>query len=96
MFNYTAAYTDQYQLTMAQAYFLNGQKENIAVFDYFFRKLPFEGGYAIFAGLEDLLNTVRDLKFTREDIEFLRSKGFHLDFLKYIEQFRFSGNIYSV
>jgi nicotinate phosphoribosyltransferase len=71
MFNYTATYTDQYQLTMAQAYFLNGQKENIAVFDYFFRKLPFEGGYAVFAGLEDLLNIIGDLKLTRDDLEFL-------------------------
>ena len=52
LLNYTATYTDHYQLTMAQAYFLKGQKEISAVFDYFFRKLPFEGGYAIFAGDE--------------------------------------------
>jgi len=95
MFNYTATYTDQYQLTMAQAYFLNGQKENIAVFDYFFRKLPFEGGYAVFAGLEDLLDIIQDLKFSKDDLEFLRSKGFHPDFIKYLEQFRFRGNVYS-
>ncbi len=95
MFNYTATYTDQYQLTMAQAYFLNGQKENIAVFDYFFRKLPFEGGYAVFAGLEDLLNIIGDLEFTKDDLEFLRSKGFHHDFIEYLENFRFRGDIYS-
>ncbi|HOF19659.1 MAG TPA: nicotinate phosphoribosyltransferase [Bacteroidales bacterium] len=95
MFNYTATYTDHYQLTMAQAYFLNGQKENISVFDYFFRKLPFNSGYAVFAGLENLLDILQELKFGRNDLEFLRSNGFHPEFLKYLEQFRFRGNIYS-
>lgn len=47
MINYTATYTDQYQLTMSQVYFLKGQKENEAVFDYFFRKLPFDGSVVI-------------------------------------------------
>jgi len=59
LFDYTATYTDYYQLTMAQVYYYSGQKENKAVFDYFFRKLPFEGGYAVFAGLEDLLDTLQ-------------------------------------
>lgn len=95
MLKYTATYTDQYQLTMAEAYFLDGQKENTAVFDYFFRKLPFEGGYAIFAGLEDLLNTLHELKFDKDDLDFLTAKGFHPEFIKYLEKFRFNGNIYS-
>ncbi len=95
MFNYTATYTDLYQLTMAQAYFLKGQKENNAVFDYFFRKLPFEGGYAIFAGLEDLLNTLQVLRFDKRDLDFLKEKGFHSDFIRFLKDFRFSGNIYS-
>lgn len=95
MFNYTATYTDLYQLTMAQAYFLKGQKENEAVFDYFFRKLPFGGGYAIFAGLEDLLNVLHDLRFDKTDLEFLKEQGFNSDFVRFLKDFRFSGNIYS-
>jgi nicotinate phosphoribosyltransferase len=95
MFNYTATYTDQYQLTMAQAYFLKGQKENTAVFDYFFRKLPFEGGYAIFAGLEDLLDALQEFKFNNKDLDFLKEQGFHHDFIQFLGKFRFTGNIYS-
>ncbi len=95
MFNYTATYTDLYQLTMAQAYFLKGQKENDAVFDYFFRKLPFGGGYAIFAGLEDLLNVLQNLRFDKRDLEYLKEQGFNSDFVSFLKDFRFSGNIYS-
>jgi nicotinate phosphoribosyltransferase len=57
---------------MSQVYFLKGQKETRAVFDYFFRKLPFNGGYAIFAGLEDLLNILESLRFDEEDLVFLK------------------------
>lgn len=92
---YTATYTDQYQLTMAQAYFKKGKKEARVVFDYFFRRLPFGGGYAIFAGLEDLLDILRDLKFDEDDMVFLEEKGFHPEFLRYLKDFRFRGNIYS-
>lgn len=95
MFSFTATYTDLYQLTMAQAYFFHGQKDNVAVFDYFFRKLPFEGGYAIFAGLEDILDILQDFRFDRDDIDFLREKGFRPEFLSYLEQFRFTGTIWS-
>jgi nicotinate phosphoribosyltransferase len=95
MLHYTATYTDLYQLTMAQAYFFHGQKDNIAVFDYFFRKLPFEGGYAIFAGLEDILDILEDFRFDRDDLDFLRKKGFRPEFLKFLEQFRFTGTIWS-
>ena len=95
MFNYTATYTDLYQLTMAQAYFLKGQNKNEAVFDYFFRKLPFGGGYAIFAGLEDLLNVLQDLRFDKRDLEYLKEQGFNSDFVRFLKDFRFSGNIYS-
>ena len=95
MFNYTATYTDLYQLTMAQAYFFKGQKENEAVFDYFFRKLPFGSGYAIFAGLEDLLNVLQDLRFDKKDLEYLKEQGFNSDFVRFLKDFRFSGTIYS-
>jgi nicotinate phosphoribosyltransferase len=80
---------------MSQVYFLKGQKETRAVFDYFFRKLPFEGGYAIFAGLEDLLNTLSVLRFDKQDIDFLKEQGYHSDFIRYLEKFRFTGNVFS-
>jgi nicotinate phosphoribosyltransferase len=95
MFNFTATYTDKYQLSMSQVYFLKGQRDTRAVFDYFFRKLPFNGGYAIFAGLEDLLNELENLRFDKHDLTFLKELGYHDDFLKYLKDFRFSGSIYS-
>jgi nicotinate phosphoribosyltransferase len=95
MINYTATYTDQYQLTMSQVYFMKGQKDHEAVFDYFFRSLPFNSGYAVFAGLEDLLNTLETLRFDQYDLDFLKEKGFHPEFIQYLQHFRFKGNIYS-
>ncbi|WP_133129723.1 nicotinate phosphoribosyltransferase [Legionella yabuuchiae] len=95
MINYTGTYTDQYQLTMAQVYFLKGQKDTPAVFDYFFRKLPFDGGYAVFAGLEDLLSALESLRFDEADLQFLKEQGFHETFLDYLKTFKFSGNIYA-
>ena len=75
MINYTASYTDQYQLTMSQVYFLKGHKDTNAVFDYFFRKLPFDAGYAVFAGLDDLLNALEILRFDKKDLDFLKGTG---------------------
>lgn len=95
LINFTATYTDQYQLTMSQVYFLKGQKETSAVFDYFFRRLPFGSGYALFAGLEDLLDTLETLHFDQQDLEFLKERGFHPDFIEYLRDFRFKGTIYS-
>lgn len=93
MINFTATYTDQYQLSMAQVYFENGQKEHSAVFDYYFRKLPFEGGYAIFSGLEDLLEILEELKFSEEDLSYLKGQNYSEEFLEYLKNFKFSGNI---
>ncbi|CDZ77586.1 Nicotinate phosphoribosyltransferase pncB2 [Legionella massiliensis] len=95
MINFTGTYTDKYQITMAQAYFLRGHQNQLANFDYFFRRLPFDGGYAIFAGLDDLLRVLQDFHFDKADIEFLASQGFHPDFLNYLKTFRFQGTIYS-
>jgi nicotinate phosphoribosyltransferase len=95
MINYTATYTDKYQLTMSQVYFLKGQERTRAVFDYFFRKSPFSGGYAIFAGLEDLVSTLEILRFDKQDLVYLKELGYHPDFIRYLGNFRFSGNIYS-
>ncbi len=95
MINYTATYTDLYQLTMAQVYFLKGQKNQSAIFDYFFRKLPFGGGYAVFAGLDDLIAALENFRFDEQDIHFLKNQGFHPEFLIYLKKFQFNGTIYA-
>jgi nicotinate phosphoribosyltransferase len=92
----TGTYTDLYQLTMGQVYFLQGSSRHEAVFDYFFRKLPFNGGYVVFAGLDTLLTTLQDLRFTPEDLEYLRKIGLNEDFLTHLKDFRFEGTIYAV
>ena len=96
MFDFTGTYTDQYQLSMAQVYFRKQQHEEIAVFDYFFRRLPFKGGYAILAGLEDLLEILQELTFSKADIDYLKTKDFDTDFLEYLKDFRFKGTIRAV
>ncbi|HSP11191.1 MAG TPA: nicotinate phosphoribosyltransferase [Salegentibacter sp.] len=96
MLDFTATYTDLYQLSMAQVYFKQGHKNDIAVFDYFFRKNPFKGGYAIFAGLQDVLKIIDELKFSEEDITYLKTQDFDQEFLDYLKGFKFNGNIYSV
>lgn len=86
-------YTDLYQLTMAQAYFKNGMHLQRASFDYFFRKIPFKGGYVVFAGLQDLLELTQNLAFNDHDLEYLAQSGFDKDFLDHLSEFRFSGDI---
>jgi len=95
MIDFSATYTDQYQLAMAQVYFENGQKDQTAVFDYYFRKLPFGGGYAIFSGLEDILGILEDFRFNEGDLEFLKKQGFPTGFLDYLKDFKFRGSIFS-
>lgn len=88
---------DFYELTMANGYFELGKGGEIAYFDVFFRKVPDGGGFAIAAGLEQVIDYIKNLRFTEEDIEFLRSKNmFSEGFLKYLSDFRFTGDIYAV
>ncbi len=94
MFNITAAYTDLYQLTMAQVYFKTKPKGR-AVFDYYFRNNPFKGGYTIFAGLDNILDIVKNLHFSKSDIEYLKTLDFESDFLEYLQNFSFKGSIFS-
>jgi nicotinate phosphoribosyltransferase len=94
--HYSASYTDLYQLTMAEVYFFQGRQHEPVVFDYFFRKLPFQGGYVVFAGLEDLLTILENFYFTRDDLEYLQQSGFQPDFIEYLKNFRFHGDIFSV
>ena len=88
-------YTDYYELSMAQGYFFAGKDEN-AVFDYFFRTNPFGGGFLVFAGLEDLLQSILLFKYSDENLNYLVSKGFQKEFINYLKKFRFKGNVYSV
>ena len=92
---HTGLYTDMYQLSMAQAYFLDGRKDDSAAFYYFYRKNPFEGGYVVFAGLHDVLQILEGLSFAEEDIEFLRKNGFDKNFLEYLKEFRYRADVFS-
>ncbi|MEE1032713.1 MAG: nicotinate phosphoribosyltransferase [Ruminococcus sp.] len=88
--------TDLYQLTMMQGYFKN-PTDQIVVFDAFYRKNPCDGGYAIAAGLEQVIEYIRDLHFTPDDVEYLRSLNiFDNDFLEYLRGFHFTGDIYAI
>ncbi|MEY6433481.1 nicotinate phosphoribosyltransferase [Thioalkalicoccus limnaeus] len=96
MIDITGTYTDQYQLAMAQAYFLSGRGRESARFDYFFRKLPFGGGYAVFAGLEDLLTVLERLRFDEADLGFLREQGMDPAFVESLRGFAFRGRVLAV
>ena len=88
---------DFYELTMAHGYFENGMEDQIAYFDMFFRRVPDEGGFAIMAGLEQLIEYLKNLKFTDDDIDYLRSKNiFSEAFLTYLKNFKFSCDIYAI
>jgi nicotinate phosphoribosyltransferase len=91
-----ALYTDFYELTMAQGYFLSGRHQQPANFDYFFRSLPFKGGYVVFAGLSDLLKIIENFKFHKYEIDYLKEQGFKDSFLSYLKEFSFKGSIFSV
>lgn len=88
---------DFYELTMANGYFANGMKDDIVYFDMFFRKNPDGAGFSIVAGLEQVIQYIKELKFNDHDIEYLRSKNmFKEEFLQYLKNFKFSGDIYAI
>ena len=88
---------DFYELTMSQGYFSHGYGDRITYFDLFFRRCPDGGGFAIAAGLEQIVQYVQDLHFGPEDIEYLRSRNmFTEDFLEYLANFKFTGDIWAV
>lgn len=94
--NYTLL-CDYYELTMANGYYKNGWKDKITYFDVFFRQIPDHGGFAIAAGLEQIVHYIENLAFDEEDIALLRSKGiFDEEFLAYLKDFAFHGDIYAV
>ena len=89
-------FTDFYELTMANSYFVEGKENEIVYFDYFFRTLPDSGGYAIFAGLDHVINYLLNLKFSNQEIKYLRDlKIFDEGFLEYLKNFKFTGDVYS-
>ena len=88
--------SDFYEFTMAAGYFENGMKDRVAVFDAFYRKNPDGGGYAIFAGLNDVIDFIKNLHFTEDDIEYFReTENFSEDFLEYLSNFKFTGDVWA-
>ena len=88
--------TDLYELTMMQGYFETQENETV-IFDMFFRENPNKGGYSIMAGLEQVIEYIKNLNFSYEDVDYLRGLGiFSEDFLHYLSGFHFSGDIYAI
>ncbi|CAI2570778.1 nicotinate phosphoribosyltransferase [Apilactobacillus kunkeei] len=96
-FDNLTLHTDAYEINMMQTYFQAGLQNRRAVFEVYFRKMPFENGFAIFAGLEKVINYIKDINFTDDDIEFLRSQNEYTEeFLEYLRDFKFTGSIRSL
>ncbi len=88
---------DYYELTMSMGYFQSGEKDKMVYFDMFFRKNPDDGGYAIAAGLEQLIEYIESISFSEDDIEYLKEIGIHNEeFLEYLKNFKFTGDIWAV
>ena len=89
--------TDLYELTMMQGYFKNKDRNETVIFDAFYRCNPCDGGFAIAAGLEQLIQYIKELHFSEGDIAYLASLGiFSKDFLDYLKDFKFTGDIYAI
>ena len=92
----SALFTDFYELTMAQGYWKNNMNQKV-VFDMFFRKNPFNGGFSVLAGNETLIDMLTSFRFSESDIEYLREqKIFEEGFLDYLKDFKFSGDLYTM
>ncbi len=87
---------DFYELSMANGYFANNKQDTIVWFDMFFRRIPDGGGFAIMAGIRQLVDYLENLKFTDEDIDLLRRKGLREDFLGYLKNFRFTCDVWAI
>ena len=95
IFSKSALFTDFYELTMAQGYWKQNMNHQV-VFDMFFRRQPFNGGFSVFAGIEPLLDSLEDFSFDEDEISYLRDQGiFEEGFLEYLKDFKFSGDLYS-
>lgn len=91
-----ALHTDKYQINMAQCYWRDNMHRRKAVFEVYFRRLPFGNGYAVFAGLEKIVHYLQNLRFSKTDLDYLREEGYPEDFLRYLASFRFTGTLRSM
>ncbi|WP_052254609.1 nicotinate phosphoribosyltransferase [Salinicoccus sp. YB14-2] len=89
-------HTDLYQINMAEVYYNQNIHNRMAIFDLYFRQMPFENGYAVFAGLERIIDYLSNLRFTDSDIEYLRSQKYSEEFLGYLKDLKFTGNLRAV
>lgn len=94
--NSLALHTDKYQINMAEVYWRDNMHERKAVFEVYFRKLPFGNGYAIFAGLERVIQYLQNFRFSDTDLEYLREEGYREDYLAYLKDLRFTGSVKSM
>ena len=88
--------TELYELTIANGLFKRGKADEIAYFDLFFRKVPDKGGFAVFAGLSQIIEYIKNMRFDEGDLEYLSQKGFSKEFVDYLRDFKFSCDIWSV
>lgn len=86
-------HTDLYQINMAKTYFDKDIHNKRAVFEAYFRTMPFKNGYAVFAGLERIIDYIKNLRFSKTDIEYLETLGYDEAFIDYLKEFRFTGTI---
>ncbi len=91
-----ALHTDLYQINMGYVYFKDNIHERKSYFEAYFRKAPFGGGYAVFAGLEKIIEYINNFKFTKSDIEYLATLGYDNDYLDYLSKLKFTGSIRAV
>ncbi len=88
---------DFYELTMANAYLMEGKHHDIAVFDVFFRSVPDKGGYAIFAGLEQVIDYIESLSFSKDELDYLKGRNlFDQSFIDYLATFKFACDVYAM
>lgn len=88
--------TDEYEYAMANTYLISKKENQNAVFDVFFRKIPNGGGYVVMAGLDKVIEYIKSLHFGERELEYFRKKGYNDDFLKYVADFKFTGDIYAI
>ncbi|MEC0282942.1 nicotinate phosphoribosyltransferase [Terribacillus saccharophilus] len=93
----TALHTDLYQINMAQTYWKDGKHNRKAVFELFFRKQPFGNGFAVFAGLERVIDYLKEFRFSDSDLDYLEQElGYEKEFIAYLRDLRFTGDLYSM
>lgn len=93
--NYTLL-DDEYEFTMANGYLMTGKDKEEAVFDIFFRKVPNNGGYAIMAGLDKIIPFIENFKFEQQELDYFQNKGYSKEFIDYLRNFKFKGDIYAI